>query len=157
MTLLLVNVLLALAWGGVTGSFTLLNLIFGFILGAAALYLIRKEIGSLGYLSRMRRVLSLTILFLVELVKSSWTVAKTVLSPTIDIKPGMFVYPLKVDKDAEITMLANLITLTPGTLTVDVSQDRRFLYIHALDCSDPDQLRHDIAAGFERKIMEAFR
>ena len=157
MTLLLVNVLLALAWGGVTGSFTLLNLVFGFILGAGALYLIRKEIGSLGYLARMRRVASLMVLFLVELVKSSWTVALTVLSPKMDIKPGMFVYPLKVDKDAEITMLANLITLTPGTLTVDVSQDRRFLYIHALDCSDPDQLRHDIATGFERKIMEAFR
>ncbi|MGQ2906390.1 MAG: Na+/H+ antiporter subunit E [Aliihoeflea sp.] len=157
MTLLLVNVLLALAWGGVTGSFTLLNLLFGFILGAGALYLIRKEIGSLGYLARMRRVVSLTFLFLVELVKSSWTVAMTVLSPRMDIKPGMFVYPLKVDKDAEITMLANLITLTPGTLSVDVSEDRRFLFIHALDCSDPDQLRHDIATGFERKIMEAFR
>ncbi|MDF1601296.1 Na+/H+ antiporter subunit E [Mesorhizobium sp. YIM 152430] len=157
MTLLLVNVLLALAWGGVTGSFTLLNLVFGFILGAGALYLIRKEIGSLGYLARMRRVVSLMVLFLVELVKSSWTVALTVLSPKMDIKPGMFVYPLKVDKDAEITMLANLITLTPGTLSVDVSEDRRFLFIHALDCSDPDQLRHDIATGFERKIMEAFR
>jgi multicomponent Na+:H+ antiporter subunit E len=157
MTLLLVNVLLALAWGGVTGSFTLLNLVFGFILGAGALYLIRKEIGSLGYLARMRRVASLMVLFLVELVKSSWTVALTVLSPKMDIKPGMFVYPLKVDKDAEITMLANLITLTPGTLSVDVSEDRRFLFIHALDCSDPDQLRHDIATGFERKIMEAFR
>ena len=75
MTLLLVNVLLALAWGGVTGSFTLLNLLFGFILGAAALYLIREQVGSLGYLSRMRRIVSLTILFLVELVISAWTVA----------------------------------------------------------------------------------
>lgn len=157
MTLLLVNVLLAVAWSAVTGSFAILNLLFGFLLGAGALYLIRKEIGSLGYLARMRRVVSLALLFVVELVKSTWTVAKTVLTPKMDIKPGMFVYPLKVDRDAEITMLANLITLTPGTLSVDVSDDRRFLFIHALDCSDPDQLRHDIANGFERKIMEAFR
>ena len=80
-----------------------------------------------------------------------------VLSPKMDLKPGIFAYPLKVDRDFEITLLANLITLTPGTLSVDVSDDRRILYVHALDCSDPDQTRRDIAEGFERKIMEAFR
>jgi multicomponent Na+:H+ antiporter subunit E len=75
----------------------------------------------------------------------------------MDLKPGIFAYPLKVDRDFEITLLANLITLTPGTLSVDVSDDRRTLYVHALDCSDPDQTRQDIADGFERKILEAFR
>ncbi|NKF32215.1 Na+/H+ antiporter subunit E, partial [Pseudomonas sp. BGM005] len=50
-----------------------------------------------------------------------------------------------------------LITLTPGTLSVDVSTDRRTLYVHALDCSDPETARRGIANGFERKIMEAFR
>ncbi len=64
---------------------------------------------------------------------------------------------MKVDRDFEITLLANLITLTPGTLSVDVSEDRQVLYVHAIDCSDPDETRRDIAEGFERKIMEAFR
>ena len=66
-------------------------------------------------------------------------------------------YRLKVDRNFEITLLANLITLTPGTLSVDVSEDRRTLYVHALDCSDPDRLRRSIADGFERKIREAFQ
>tara|TARA_Y100000815_G_scaffold48462_1_gene39614 strand:- start:609 stop:836 length:228 start_codon:yes stop_codon:yes gene_type:complete len=75
----------------------------------------------------------------------------------MDLKPGIFAYPLKVDRDFEITLLANLITLTPGTLSVDVSSDRRTLYVHAIDASNPEQTRRDIAEGFERKIMEAFR
>jgi len=157
MTPLFVNILLALAWAAVTGSFSFLNVAFGFVLGTAALWLIREQVGSVGYLSRARRVLSLLLLFVYELMMSAVKVAWLVISPRMDLKPGIFAYPLMVDRDFEITLLANLITLTPGTLSVDVSEDRRFLYIHALDCSDPDQTRAEIANGFERKILEAFR
>ena len=157
MPLFLVNVLFAIAWSFVTGSFAMINLVFGFVLGAAALYLIREQVGSVGYFSRFRRVVSLALLFLYELILSAWKVAKLVLSPKMDINPGIFAYPLVVDRDFEITLLANLITLTPGTLSVDVSEDRSILYVHAIDCSDPDSTRADIAEGFERKIMEAFR
>lgn len=157
MTLFLVNVLLALAWTAVTGSFTPANILFGFVLGAISLHLIREQVGAPGYLSRGRRIVSLALLFVYELILSAWRVAVTVSSPRMDLKPGIFAYPLKVDRDFEITMLSALITLTPGTLVVDVSEDRRFLFIHALDCADPDGLRRDIAEGFERKILEAFR
>lgn len=157
MKLLLINILLALSWAAVSGSFTFLSLLFGFVLGAIALSFIRAEIGSLNYFVRIRRIASLTMLFLYELVLSSVKVAMTVLSPRLDVEPGIVAYPLKVDRDFEITLLANLVTLTPGTMSVDISEDRRLLYIHALDASDPDQLRRDIASGFERKILEAFR
>ena len=156
MTLFLVNVLLALAWGAVSGTFTALNLFFGFALGALALSLIREQVGSVGYLSRMRRILSLFVLFLYELLLSAFRVARIVLKPDMDIHPGIFAYPLKVRRDFEIAMLANMITLTPGTLSVDVSEDRSTLWVHAMDVKDPDAARRDIAEGFERKIMEAF-
>lgn len=157
MSLFLVNVLLALAWSAVTGSFSFLNFAFGFVLAILALSLIREQVGSTGYFSRSRRVISLMLLFSRELVLSAWRVAVLVLSPRMNLKPGIFAYPLKVDRDFEIAMLANLITLTPGTLSVDVSDDRRILYVHAIDASEPDAARRDIAEGFERKIMEAFR
>lgn len=157
MSLFLVNLLLALSWSAVTGSFSFLNFAFGFVLAIFALSLIREQVGSVGYFSRARRVLSLLVLFLYELVLSAWRVAVMVLSPNMNLKPGIFAYPLRVDRDFEITMLANLITLTPGTLSVDVSDDRRILYVHAIDASDPEAARRDIAEGFERKIMEAFR
>ncbi|MEL6437214.1 MAG: Na+/H+ antiporter subunit E [Pseudomonadota bacterium] len=158
MNLFLTNVLLALAWAGVSGSFALLNLIFGFVLGALALSLIREQVGSVGYFSRLRRIVSLALLFVYELILSATRVAWLVINPApMNLKPGIIAYPLKVDRDFEITMLANLITLTPGTLSVDVSEDRTLLFIHALDCSDPDAIKEDIATGFERKILEAFR
>ncbi|MBX5162919.1 MULTISPECIES: Na+/H+ antiporter subunit E [unclassified Rhizobium] len=153
----LFNLLLAIAWVAVTGSGSLHNLVFGFLLGALALAVIREPFGGTGYLRRARLVLSLAALFLKELSLSAWKVTLTILSPDMKLKPGIFAFPLTVTSDFEITLLANLITLTPGTLSVDVSTDRRTLYVHALDCSDPETTRRDIANGFERKIMEAFR
>ncbi|KPB02255.1 Na+/H+ antiporter subunit E [Ahrensia marina] len=157
MNLYVVNLLLAMAWMTLTDSFSLGNMIFGFVLSAAALSLIREQVGSVGYFSKIGRILSLLILFLYELVMSAVRVAILVVKPNMNLKPGIFAYQLQVDRDHEITLLANLITLTPGTLSVDVSEDRSTLYIHALDCSDVDQIRKDIAEGFERKILEAFR
>lgn len=153
----LVNILLALAWGAVSGSFSELNLIFGFVLGMLVLFLVREQIGTLSYISRAKRVISLMALFFYELVLSSIKVAKIAIKPSLKIEPGFFSYELKTDQDAEITLLANLITLTPGTLSVDVSKDKKTLYIHALNIDDVEAMREDIATGFERKIMEAFR
>jgi multicomponent Na+:H+ antiporter subunit E len=157
MRLFIANMILALVWCAVTGSFTALNFLFGFVLGIFALMLIRREMKTVGYISRSSRIASLILLFIKELALSAWKVAVLVASPKMEIKPGIFAFPLTVDRDFEITLLANLITLTPGTLSVDVSEDRRFLYVHALDCSDPAGTKRDIANGFEKKIMEAFR
>jgi multicomponent Na+:H+ antiporter subunit E len=157
MTLFVINIIFALIWASVTGSFTALNIAFGFFLSVLALYVLREDVGTLGYISRARRLLSLFLLFLKELLMSAWKVAVLVLKPKMDLKPGIFAFPLTVDRDFEITLLANLITLTPGTLSVDVSVDRKFLYVHAIDCSDPEGAKRDIANGFEAKILEAFR
>lgn len=157
MKLFLANILLAFAWGAVSGSLSELNLAFGFVLGFLALMLIREQVGSLSYVTRVKRILALLALFLKELALSAWKVAVLVASPKLDVKPGILALPLDVDRDGEITLLANLITLTPGTLSIDVSDDHKTLFIHAIDCSDPDGIRHDIKEGFERRIMEAFR
>ena len=157
MTLFVFNLLLAIVWIAVTGSGSFLNFVLGFVLAALALAVVREPYGGVLYLGRGRRILVLMLLFLRELAKSAWTVAVTIMSPRMDVKPGILAFPLTVDRDFEITLLANLITLTPGTLSVDVSDDGKTLYVHALDCSDPEATRRDIANGFERRILEAFR
>lgn len=157
MTTYIFNVIFAVIWVAITGSATLLNLVFGFFLASLALWIVRGEMGGSGYWRRVGLILSLVRLFLRELALSAFRVAVLVLSPRLVVKPGIFAFPLTVERDFEITLLANLITLTPGTLSVDVSEDCKTLYVHALDCSDPDAARRDIAEGFERKILEAFR
>ena len=156
--LFLLNGVLALSWVAVTASFTTLNFLFGFVLGSFALWLVRDNIGAGSYFGRARRLCSLALLFLKELVLSAVRVAKLSLRRDMStLRPGFIAYQLTVDRDAEITLLANLITLTPGTLSVDVSDDRKTLYIHAIDVDNIEALRDDIANGFERKIMEAMR
>ncbi|RDJ14399.1 Na+/H+ antiporter subunit E [Rhizobium grahamii] len=157
MITLLLNVLLAIAWATVTGSASPHNLLFGFIVGALCLSVVHEPYGSRGYLRRSRSIVLLALLFLKELAISALKVAITVLTPNMRLQPGIFAFPLTVDRDFEITLLANMITLTPGTLSVDVSNDRKTLYVHALDCSDPEGTKRDIANGFERRILEAFR
>lgn len=156
MKLFLVNVLLALAWLAVSGTISALNFGFGFVLGAAALTLIREQVGSVGYFRKIRQIVTLIVQFIYELLMSAFRVALMVMKPDMKLKPGIFTYDLTVKSDAEITLLANMITLTPGTLSVDVSEDKSKLYIHALECDDPEKTSADIRNGFERQIAEAF-
>jgi multicomponent Na+:H+ antiporter subunit E len=150
------NILLALVWAALTGSFTIANIVFGLLLGSLALYLVREQLEPRRGRRRAGRILSLAVLFIKELILSGWRVARLVTSPRMDLRPGIFAYPLKVSSDFEITLLANLITLTPGTLSVEVSDDRRTLFVHAIDCSDVEKTVREIRDGFERKIEEAF-
>lgn len=149
--------ILALVWVAISGSYSIPNLIFGFAIGWIVLFLVRDQLETTTAVVRPVALLMLIGLFVKELLLSAFRVARLVLSPRMDIKPGIFAYPLKVDRDFEITLLANLITLTPGTLSVDVSDDGRTLFVHGMDCSDPEQARRDISQGFERRILEAFR
>ena len=149
--------LLALTWLALTGSLTLANGLLGLVLATLASSFAREQQQPRDITSRPFKIVLLALLFVYELLLSGLRVARLVLSPRMQLKPGIFAYPLKVDRNFEINLLANLITLTPGTLSVDVSDDRRTLYVHAIDCADPEQVRRDIAEGFERRILEAFR
>ncbi|MCJ2873563.1 Na+/H+ antiporter subunit E [Agrobacterium pusense] len=158
MSLYVVQLLFVAVWLAVTGSLTLANVIFALIVSTLALWLIRHQLpGGRNHWLRLGRVLSLVLLFFKELALSAWKVAVMVTRPKLDVQPGIFAYPLTVTTDFEITLLANLITLTPGTLSVDVSPDRKMLYVHAIDCSDIETAKNDIKNGFEKKIMEAFQ
>ena len=109
-------------------------------------------------LRRIRSVTSLALLFFYELCVSAVRVAIVVLTPDMKsvLRPALIAFPLSVRSDAEITLLANLITLTPGTLSVDVSDDRSLLYVHTLTLDTREALIADIAGGFEAKVREVF-
>lgn len=158
MSLYIIQLLFVAVWLAVSGSISLANIVFGLVVSTLALGLIRHQLpGGDNHWLRLTWVLSLVLLFFKELALSAWKVAVLVTRPRLDVKPGIFAYPLTVTTDFQITLLANLITLTPGTLSVDVSADRKTLYVHAIDCSDIEATKNDIRNGFEKKIMEAFQ
>lgn len=153
MNLFALNLVLAMVWAAITGAFTPLNVFAGFVIGSLALGLLRHQFGT-RYFDRGTQLIKLMLLFLYELVLSALRVARDVLRPRMRFQPGIIAFPLASDDDVQITLLANLITLTPGTLSIDVSTDKTTLYIHAMYAHDPESLKREIRDGFERQIKE---
>lgn len=158
MNLALFTLVLALLWAAITGNFSGLNLLLGAAIGGLALFLLRGAFAPPGAVLKLRQFISLALLFLYELAVSAVRVAVVVLTPDLKaaLRPDVVAFPLTVKTDAEITLLANLITLTPGTLSIDVSEDRSVLYVHVLTLSTREALIADIAGGFEAKIRELY-
>ncbi|TSA24165.1 cation:proton antiporter [bacterium] len=93
-----------------------------------------------------------------ELIKANFHVAYIVIHPLLPIKPGIVKVKTKLKRDSALTMLANSITLTPGTLTVDVDVDNQVLYVHWIDVksTDIEQTTKDIGGRFEKLLEEIF-
>lgn len=157
MTVLLLNLVLALLWAAAVGSVDTAHLVVGFVAGYGVLWLARPLLGETRYFTRLPRAIGFAGFFLWELVLSNLRVAWDVLTPRAYRHPGVVAVPLDASTDVEITVLANLVTLTPGTLSLDVSPDRRILYVHAMFVDDPEQVRRDVKDGFERRVLELLR
>jgi multicomponent Na+:H+ antiporter subunit E len=157
MGLLFINIMLAFLWSALTGQFTLENLTAGFVLGYIVLYLLRGAFGGAQYFSKGAQLLRFTFFFLVELLIANVRVARDVLRPgPLRMKPRVIAVPLTIQGDVAITLLANVISLTPGTLSLDISDDRKVLFVHAIHAPDADETRLQIKEGFERLVSSLF-
>ncbi|MBQ1202728.1 MAG: Na+/H+ antiporter subunit E [Loktanella sp.] len=157
MNMLILNLALAIIWAALWGSPTALMLGSGFVLGFIVLRFAAPVFGADdAYFLRSWRVLRLIVYFLYELVMSSVRVAYDVLTPNDYSTPAILDMPLDVESDFEILLVTNLISLTPGTLSLDVSDDRKTLTIHAMYADDPDAVIADLKNGMERLVREVF-
>lgn len=98
----------------------------------------------------------LTGFFLYELVLANLKLARDMLRPLRELQPGVVAVPLEPAGPWQVTILANLLTLTPGSLSVDVSPRGDTIYVHVMDARDPDRVRRLIKQGFERRVKEVF-
>ncbi len=151
---ILLNFFLAFLWMFFESSTSLSTFVIGYLLGLLILFFMRKLFQSRFYLFRLFAVIHLTLIFFKELIFSNIAVLKVVLRPKLDIRPGIFSFETNLTKEWEITLLSNLITLTPGTLVVKISPDHKTLYVHAMDIDDVDEAIESIRASFEKAIME---
>ena len=156
MSYLLLNVLLAVAWASLTGNLSPDNLIGGFVLGYIMIFFSRHALGSTRYVTKVPQVIGFVVYFLIELLRANFRVALEVLTPDFSMNPAIVAIPLDITRDIEITLLANLITLTPGTLSLDVSTDKRVLYVHTMYVTDIEDFRREIKDGFETRVKELF-
>ncbi len=151
------NILLTFIWVALTGSFEFLNFLFGFILSFLILWIITNGKNDAKYFKILPKIIAFIFFFFYELFKANIQVAYDVITPKFYMKPGIVKVPLDAVTDIEISLLANLISLTPGTLSLDVSNDKKVLYVHAMYVSDKEKFIKSIKQGFEKRLLEILR
>lgn len=157
MNLFVWNILLALVWAAINGDFTLGTVLLGFALGYIVLFAAERTMGRPRYFRKVWLVIFFTLFYLRELIVANLRVAYAVIMPSRFTRPAVIAFPLEAKTDLEITLLSILVTLTPGTLSLDVSADRRFLYIHFLYIDDLEEARRNVKNGLERHLLEVLR
>ena len=157
---LLWNIVLALFWAALWGTLSLPFLLMGLALGYLVLLALEttEVIENKYYGRKVWRCFSFFFFFIKELWVSTLSVAIDVLRPSPKFSPAIVKVPLDLVADSQITLLANVITLTPGTLTLDISPDRKFIYVHTMfyDPSKRQAFIDGIKLGFEKRIRELF-
>lgn len=153
------NILIAVVWCWLQGNFSTANMIGGFVLGYIVLLILTRQglTDKSRYVARFPKAIGLFFFFIKELFIANIRIAWELLTPGLSIKPAIIAMPLDAKTDAEITLIASLITLTPGTLSMEVSEDKSTLFIHAIYCDDEEALIQELKQGFERKVLEVLR
>lgn len=151
---LLINIVLAFLWVFMNGDFTVGTFVTGYIIGLVAVYILRNFLPGRFYLKRLYWMVRLFLVFIIELVKANVDVVRIVMAPKIDIHPGFYAYPCDLEEEWEVALLSTLITLTPGTVVVAISEDYSIIYIHGLDMDDADAEIANIKTSFENVIKE---
>ena len=155
----ILNLFIAALWlllqDEVTPQFT--TFLMGFIVGIGILYAMHRFYGTQFYLRRVFSIVRLMLLFSWELFLSSYSVLKQIMTPKLTITPGIFTYKTVLKGDWEVTALALLLTLTPGSVVMEVSEEGDMFYIHAMDMEESKEAVIRSIGKFEKAIMEVTR
>lgn len=141
MTFFALNLVLAIVWTFLTGSFTTANLLFGLLVGYAVVALGQPYLGSAEYIASVRAGFRFIRVFVKEIVLANVQLARDLLRRDMPFVPGIVRYETNGLSPAEVTVLANMISLTPGTLSMDTDESGRVLYIHSVYAGNPEDLR----------------
>ena len=156
MNTLVANLFFAVAWMIFFNTFNWLSVFSGLVVGYGILWLIQPLMGvKSAYFKRVWYWVKLLVMFNYEPIVSSIAVLWDILTPTHRARPAMIEMPLDVKSDAGILLVTNLISLTPGTLSIDVSEDRKTLSLHAMFADDPEAVCRQLKDGMEKWVIDA--
>lgn len=153
----LMNLLLTFIWVALTGGMFYSNFLFGFLLGFGILWLMNRTSEDQRYFTRVPKTLYMFVYFIYSLIKANLQVAYDVMTPKYFFKPGIVRYPMNAKTDLEINLLSTVISLTPGTLILDISEDKKTLYIHVMYLKDKATFIEETRNGIEKRLLEIMR
>ena len=153
MRLIFWTLFLFLIWVGLTMSFSSQELITGFVVSfVIALLYVKNYKSEDKFRFRPIAYIIYLVVFMKNLILSNWDVAKRVIDPKLPINPGIVAIKTNLKEDYKKLMLANSITLTPGTITMDVRDDTYFIHWIDVVTSDVNEASEEIAGDFERTL-----
>lgn len=151
---ILLNLVIGVLWMLLHDRWDVDSFAIGYLVGLMIIYALRRFFPNPFYVKRLWAILKLIYLFIQELVKSTIVVIRQVMKPRLDIEPGIFKFTTVLQNDWEVTLLSMLITLTPGSVVMEVAPDENLIYVHAMDAGDYENgvlVSKDI---FEKAIRE---
>jgi len=143
-------------WMMLASSPSLGNLLLGSVIGLAIPHLTQNFWPDRPQTFRAGAAIKLFLVVLGDIIVANINVARLVLGPLSRLKPAFIEIPLDTDSDFVATILGSIITLTPGTVSIDIDRERRILHVHALDVEDTAALVSEIKTRYEAPLKEIF-
>lgn len=152
----LLNLFLAMIYVLLTGHTGSVSFIIGFLIGYFVIWIYGLAVGGPNYPSKVYKLIRYGFWFMYILTKANMQIAWEVITPGMHQTPRIIRYPVEELTDVETTTLANSITLTPGTLVVDISEDGKWLYVHCMYAQDRESAVAELDLLKDRLQLEVF-
>lgn len=153
----LTNLFIALLWTFLQDDWSILSFIGGYFVGILVVFSLRRFFPTSFYLKTVFSIINLFLVFLRESISSSIYVIGQVIKPKITVTPGIFKLETELESDLEVTLLALLLTLTPGSVVVEVTPNKKVFYIHGLNLPESIDAVMQSKVNFEKAIKEVTR
>jgi multicomponent Na+:H+ antiporter subunit E len=153
----LMNLIIGVIWMFLQDDWSVLTFFSGYLFGLLVLLILRRYLPTKFYIITLFAILQLFFVFIYELFTSSISVILHVIRPRIRVTPGIFTLETDLEGDLEVTLLALLLCLTPGSVVVEVSANSKKFYIHGLDLPESSHSVYKSKLKFERAIKKVTR
>ncbi|AKQ66139.1 Na(+) H(+) antiporter subunit E [Myxococcus hansupus] len=157
MTAFLWNLMLALLWAAMLGAVTAENLITGFVIGFLVLALVDTEHLPSRYATRTWNVVRLVARVGWDVLVANARVSFEIATPKLRTRPAIYRYDMEAETDAEITLLTLIVTFAPGTLGLEVSEDRKSIYVHVMFATTREAFCRELRERVEIPLLRALR
>ena len=150
---------MSFVWVALTGQLNYTNFIFGSVVGFFILWMLTRNSKpeDKQYFLRVPKILIFCLYFIYDMLEANFQVALDVITPNYHTTPGIIKYDIDAKTDFEITMLANIIALTPGTMVIDIAEDKTHIFIHTMYSKDKDKFIKRMKERTESKLLEILR
>ena len=144
-------------WVLITGHFDVINFFVGFAFSYIAIWVSLGQRSKSKYFKKLPALIAFFFYFLWEFLKANFYVFYDIVTLKHYMNPAIIAVPLSVKTEMEITLFANLITLTPGTLSLDVSSDKKVIYVHTMYLKNKEDFIDELKNGLEKKLIYLMR